>query len=162
MTTHDISDAAGSAEVYGFVGFVSSAVALVLYLIWAFVPDEVLEQHGITYYPTKHWAVAIPAWFLVAVVSIVCAYEGLNMMCVKPLTDIRTVRDGSSKAPASVGLSSAVCNAAVSMPPLCHVPLEDVSRVLYGGGGGPSLEHSAGAGAPGPRLRAHAGWPVRG
>lgn len=47
----------------------------VLYVFWAFTPGSVLEWHGITYYPSKYWAVAIPTWICVTVVAVYWVYE---------------------------------------------------------------------------------------
>lgn len=47
----------------------------VLFLLWAFTPDHVLEAHGVTYYPSKWWALAIPAWASVTVVFAFWLYE---------------------------------------------------------------------------------------
>ena len=46
----------------------------VLFLLWAYLPESVLHAHGITYYPSKYWAVALPAWACVTVVAGVAAY----------------------------------------------------------------------------------------
>lgn len=47
-------------EVYGFVLWISSAVAYIIFLAWAFTPEEVLHSVGITYYPSKY--VSCVAW----------------------------------------------------------------------------------------------------
>ncbi|KAI9491712.1 hypothetical protein BDB00DRAFT_478101 [Zychaea mexicana] len=41
-------------EYYGFVMYLASFVALGIYLIWAYVPDEILHSLGITYYPKRY------------------------------------------------------------------------------------------------------------
>lgn len=46
----------------------------VLFILWAFVPDEVLHRHGITYYPSRYWAMAIPTWLCVTVLFLYLAY----------------------------------------------------------------------------------------
>ena len=45
-----------SVEVYGFVGWITSLVVCVLYLLWSLIPNELLERAGVVYYPDKHWA----------------------------------------------------------------------------------------------------------
>lgn len=40
-------------EYYGFVMYLASFVAFGIYLIWAYVPDEILHNLGITYYPKR-------------------------------------------------------------------------------------------------------------
>ena len=46
-----------------------------MYLVWAYTPTSVLAAHGITYYPSKQWAVALPAWVCVTVVFVYWVYE---------------------------------------------------------------------------------------
>ena len=46
-----------TAEVYGFVGWITSFLALGAYLVWAYVPDSVLRHAGFTYLPDKYAAV---------------------------------------------------------------------------------------------------------
>ncbi len=48
----------------------------VLYILWAYIPNSVLESYGIYYYPSKYWAVALPTWVCVTVVAVYWAYEG--------------------------------------------------------------------------------------
>jgi hypothetical protein len=39
--------------VYGFVGWLLSIVGLIVFLLWAYVPDSWLRAIGITYLPSK-------------------------------------------------------------------------------------------------------------
>ena len=50
-------------EIYGFIGWIGTAVMFIVYLVWAFVPDATLRSFGISYYPNKYWAIAIPCYF---------------------------------------------------------------------------------------------------
>ncbi|WPK25397.1 hypothetical protein PUMCH_002710 [Australozyma saopauloensis] len=52
------------AEYKGFFIYVSSAVALIFYILWILVPDLVLLKLGISYYPDKYWAYAVPMYLL--------------------------------------------------------------------------------------------------
>ena len=47
----------------------------VLFMLWAYTPEAVLEAHGVTYYPSKYWAVALPAWACATVVFVYWLYE---------------------------------------------------------------------------------------
>lgn len=47
----------------------------VAYLIWAYTPDHWLAAVGITYYPSKQWAVTVPAWGCVTILAGLLAYE---------------------------------------------------------------------------------------
>jgi phosphatidylinositol glycan class P protein len=61
-------------ELYGFFSWNLSAFAFFLYMIWAFVPDEILRALGINYIPNKYYAVAIPLWFAVSLFTILQLY----------------------------------------------------------------------------------------
>ena len=67
--------AASSVEVYGFAGWIASAVAFVAFVAWAVLPERALHAVGITYYPSKHWALAIPLWLVLLVTYVYWAYE---------------------------------------------------------------------------------------
>ncbi|KAF5942370.1 hypothetical protein HYC85_020012 [Camellia sinensis] len=41
------------SEVYGFVGAISTVVATVIFLIWAYLPEPWLHFIGIYYYPSS-------------------------------------------------------------------------------------------------------------
>ncbi|KAI8058196.1 PIG-P, partial [Syncephalis plumigaleata] len=49
-------------EYYGFAVYLISAILSVLFGLWAYLPDHLLISAGIAYFPSKHWAVAFPAW----------------------------------------------------------------------------------------------------
>ena len=42
-----------SKSVYAFVAWIATIISYVIYLIWALVPDEMLQSFGWTYYPTR-------------------------------------------------------------------------------------------------------------
>ena len=53
-------------ELYGFFSWILSALAFIAYMIWAFVPNEILRDYGIHYIPDKYYAIAFPLWFSVS------------------------------------------------------------------------------------------------
>merc|ERR1712098_786552 len=86
-----------SRAVYGFVMYLLSYSALILYLIWAIVPDDILEWAGLDFLPQKYWAVAIPVYLSVLFFTFVFViYPCLGMISTPPLTDIRHVTDSHS------------------------------------------------------------------
>jgi phosphatidylinositol N-acetylglucosaminyltransferase subunit P len=78
-------------------GAVTVVVAFKLYVGWAYVPTAALSSLGITYYPSKEWAIAVPAWCVVAVVMLVCVYEASNMLLVPPLDSRSLIARGIVK-----------------------------------------------------------------
>ncbi|KAK9123574.1 hypothetical protein Sjap_013176 [Stephania japonica] len=87
------------SEVYGFVGSISTVVATVLFLIWAYIPEPWLHSVGITYYPSRYWAFAVPIFAMVAVVLAIGFYVGLNFMVTPPPTSFNTMFDEYSREP---------------------------------------------------------------
>mmetsp|Transcript_29876 Transcript_29876/g.41334 ORF Transcript_29876/g.41334 Transcript_29876/m.41334 type:complete len:176 (-) Transcript_29876:2-529(-) len=115
---------ANSAEAYGFVGWISSAIAYVIYIVWAFVPEAYLHQVGVTYYPSKFWAVALPAHLCVTVIFVFWIYESLNMMSAHPPTSLSTIRDKHTRPPPPRRFDDCV-------PSIYDIPIHEVSKTLY-------------------------------
>lgn len=53
---HDVTD----KEAYAFVGWIFTIVAYAIFIFWAYLPDEILHEYGITYYPSRCFHQAIP------------------------------------------------------------------------------------------------------
>ena len=66
--------------VYGFILYLASWILLLVYLLWAFVPNKNLNQLGITYLPSKYWAVAIPLFFPVFIGVFIVISLSLNII----------------------------------------------------------------------------------
>ena len=88
MSSHNISS---SASMYSFVGWIASMAVYVCYVAWAVLPEETLHFLGITYYPSRYYAIAIPAYFLVVYILVGIGYIGLNMMTTADPEDIATI-----------------------------------------------------------------------
>jgi phosphatidylinositol glycan class P protein len=123
---------ASSVEVYGFVGWITSAVAFALYCLWAFTPEPMLQKAGITYYPSKQWALIIPAYLIISVITVYWVYESFNMMSVVEPASVLTLHDASSKWITALNRESAAAATDRSIPPLVHIPAPVASAVLYG------------------------------
>uniref|UniRef100_A0A7S3QQA7 PIG-P domain-containing protein n=1 Tax=Dunaliella tertiolecta TaxID=3047 RepID=A0A7S3QQA7_DUNTE len=117
-------------EAFGFAGWAASYVAFA----WAFLPESCLHAAGITYYPSRTWAVVIPTWILVLIVFCFWLYEGLNQADVAPFASLHTVKDLRSKAFQDLGLPGVtVGHSGSGVLPLVHIEPTVVSKVLYGG-----------------------------
>jgi len=83
--------------VQGFVVYVLSTGAFVLYLAWLLVPEQVLEDSlGITFLPQRYWAVALPIYASVAFFTFVfIVYPSLGLASTPPLQqgDLRYMTD---------------------------------------------------------------------
>lgn len=89
--------AASSAPVYAFAGWVASALVYLIFLAWALAPDAALRRLGVTYYPARYYALALPACLLVLAVLASVAYMAVNMMRTNGPGCIGTVRDEHSR-----------------------------------------------------------------
>ena len=68
-------------------------VMYLMYLAWAYTPEALLHDLGITYYPDKYWALAVPIWICVTVLYGAWMYEGINRMSVKPTDAVELMED---------------------------------------------------------------------
>lgn len=46
--------------IYGFALYLFSWILLLIYLLWAFLPQKLLASFHLTYLPSKYWAIAVP------------------------------------------------------------------------------------------------------
>ncbi|XP_012280952.1 phosphatidylinositol N-acetylglucosaminyltransferase subunit P [Orussus abietinus] len=112
-------------SVYGYAIYIGSYMVFILYLIWAVVPEEFLHNWlGLTYWPSKYWAVAIPIWAVTAIAVFASViYPAMNMLKTPNIDDVRTIEDKSSLR----------CGPTVSggIPPVSDIPIMEVCRKLY-------------------------------
>jgi phosphatidylinositol glycan class P protein len=86
-----------SRAVYGFVMWLLAHLALLLYLVWALVPDTYLELAGLEFLPQKYWAVALPLYLSVCFFLFVFViYPCLGMLITPGPGDLRHVTDTHS------------------------------------------------------------------
>ena len=122
-------DILNAVEVYGFVGWVVTIAAYVSYLLWALLPDEALASVGMTYYPSRWWAVALPAWFVVTCCCILVAYIGLNLVRTPPLSSLDTLTDPMARRlPGTMQWRDVN---AEGTPGFSDMPLAVVNRLLF-------------------------------
>ena len=80
----------GLTEVYGFVLWMTTFVIYVVFILWAYLPEEVLVSMGVTYYPSKSVSsfssasASLPVLLLVSdfmcVCVCVCVYVCMQMV----------------------------------------------------------------------------------
>ncbi|KAI0170635.1 PIG-P-domain-containing protein [Pestalotiopsis sp. NC0098] len=110
-TTPDASDDEGALEpvpraspkvptyeYYGFVLYLFSSLAFLIYLLWAYLPSPFLHALGIFYYPNRWWALAVPAFLVMLIVYIYVALACYNTEYLTlPLASLETVVDEAAK-----------------------------------------------------------------
>ncbi len=76
--------------VYGFAVFLLFKTLLILYLFWAFVPDNFLENSlGLTYLPDKYFAMFLPMVVMMALIFFAfLIYPALNLSMTADVDDI--------------------------------------------------------------------------
>ena len=62
------------------------------FLLWAYLPDDVLKEYGITYYPSRYWALALPAMLCMTILMVVIMYIAINLLSTAPLDSYNTIR----------------------------------------------------------------------
>lgn len=80
-------------ELYGFFSWNLSTLCFLIYMIWAFVPEHVLNHLGIYYIPNRYYAIAIPLWFCVTVIFILQLYVSVCMWATPNIESYDTLQD---------------------------------------------------------------------
>lgn len=78
-------------EFYGYAFYLVSFFGICIWLIWAFSSEEFLKRMGLTYYPKKYWAIAIPDYIVVCVLFYVVIFLGYNFIHTPSFDSLNTV-----------------------------------------------------------------------
>ncbi|KAJ7118606.1 hypothetical protein O6H91_02G115200 [Diphasiastrum complanatum] len=118
------------AEVYGFVGAICTIVATAIFFVWAYLPEAWLHSIGITYYPSRYWAVAIPAYMMVVPLFVCSVYISLNHITTPPPHSFNTIFDEHTRE----HFGDRVIPDEVEEPihPISDIPIIEVNTLLFG------------------------------
>ncbi|KAK3008184.1 hypothetical protein RJ639_014508 [Escallonia herrerae] len=127
------------SEVYGFVGAISTVVVTgvclldyfllsVMFLVWAYFPDHWLHSVGIFYYPSRYWALAVPACTMVTVVMAVVFYIGLNFMATPPPTSFNTIFDEFTRE--SLSFAPSVGEDEQAIEPISDIGISQINELM--------------------------------
>ncbi|EWS72983.1 PIG-P protein (macronuclear) [Tetrahymena thermophila SB210] len=114
-----------SIEIYGFVGWVGSFGMFLLYIIWGFLPDNLLNSFGIYFYPDKSWALAIPSVFVMTIIFLIVFYQFLNMAKCKPLDSYTTLQDNFTR------FHTKKTEIQDGLPEIYDIPAPVVNNILF-------------------------------
>merc|ERR1711990_1269160 len=70
----------------------------VVWIVWAYTPDWVLESLGVTYYPDRYWAIALPMFGLSLVCYLIVVYNAWNLCNTHPFHSYYTIQDSADMA----------------------------------------------------------------
>ncbi|KAJ2782329.1 hypothetical protein GGI15_002944 [Coemansia interrupta] len=119
-------------EYYGFVIYLVSLASFIVYLVWAYVPDHILEAIGITYYPDRYWALALPAWLLTAVGFAYLFNMAANMYSTPILNSMDNITDPYSNLPKDMDRAGEFySNEIGGIPPVSDLSISLVNKCLY-------------------------------
>lgn len=94
--------------LYGFVAWIATHICILLFLVWAYIPEGVLADLGITWYPDKYWAVALPCYSLVSLLAVLFVHWSRTMMYLPPLESLSSIVDEFSNFPTESDLGCAL------------------------------------------------------
>ncbi|RKP39653.1 PIG-P [Dimargaris cristalligena] len=115
-------------EIYGFVIHIISYLFFAIYLCWAYIPDTILHSIGISYYPIRYWALAIPAWLVMFVAFIYLMFFAHNLVNTPPLNSYATLTD--EHALYLTEISDRYLDPD-SIPEIRDIPISEVNRYVY-------------------------------
>ncbi|KAH7286880.1 hypothetical protein KP509_32G026300 [Ceratopteris richardii] len=118
------------AEVYGFVGSISTIVGAVLFFGWAYLPEYWLYSMGITYYPSRYWAVALPAYAMMLIVFVCITYTSLNYIATIPPDSWNSVCDKFTRAPVMF-LPTDSSSQERPIDPISDIPITEINRMMF-------------------------------
>ena len=94
----------------------------VVYLVWAYTPEDVLVRLGVTYYPDKYWALAV-ILDLVLVLYGSVDVRGVSMMSVRDLDDPDLIAEENG----FIGSEADEPDLPGSVPSMRDTPVEEVT-----------------------------------
>uniref|UniRef100_A0A1A7YBI6 Phosphatidylinositol N-acetylglucosaminyltransferase subunit P n=2 Tax=Iconisemion striatum TaxID=60296 RepID=A0A1A7YBI6_9TELE len=111
--------------IYGFVLFLGAQFGFFLYCLWAFIPEQWLHSIGLTYWPQKYWALAMPIYLLVAITVSFLVLFGVNMTNTAPLDSVDNITDAFAQG------QGADSERKGGVPRLKDVFISEVNRMFY-------------------------------
>ncbi|THU66559.1 hypothetical protein C4D60_Mb05t15430 [Musa balbisiana] len=102
---------------------------VVIFIVWAYTPEPWLHYLGITYYPSKYWAIAIPSFLIVTVVLAMVSYLGLNFMVTPPPTSFNIMFDEYSRECSTV---TSLGGEERPIEPISDIGVDQINNIMFG------------------------------
>ncbi|KAI0701401.1 PIG-P-domain-containing protein [Cytidiella melzeri] len=120
-------------EFYGFVAWSSTYLLFAFFLLWSLLPDAYLIWLGVSWYPSREWALLLPAYSVVVVLLTYCAYLALAMYNTPSFSDVSTVTDSKAHLPDVDLTTNPYLKHARpdAVPAMYDIPIGLVNRVVY-------------------------------
>ncbi|KAI9029399.1 PIG-P-domain-containing protein [Hyaloraphidium curvatum] len=119
-------------QYYGFAVYLATYLCFGLYIAWAYLPEHVLESMGITYYPNRWWALAVPSWLIMLIPFILVMFTGMNLARTLPLDSVYTITDDHAVLMSREEVLYPTYQDPDFHPELQDIPLGVVNQILYG------------------------------
>ncbi|XP_046850613.1 phosphatidylinositol N-acetylglucosaminyltransferase subunit P-like isoform X1 [Xenia sp. Carnegie-2017] len=117
--------------IYGFFLYITTYLVFGLYIMWAFLPDSILNYIGITYLPQRFWVFAGPLYCCMTLVFVICFYIAWNFFKTPQLNSISTITDQfSRKVPYNKEMNLEYIQAD-QVPRLGDLDIRTVNKHLY-------------------------------
>jgi hypothetical protein len=119
-----------TSSVYSFVAWIASIFVYICFLAWALLPKKILYALGITYYPSRYYAIALPAYAIILYLLSGLAYIGLNLVNTLDPDDLATIRDKKANSVRQAPLSYMKCGVKEGIPDFGDIDPVQISSVL--------------------------------
>ncbi|CAF2415358.1 unnamed protein product [Rotaria sp. Silwood2] len=112
--------------IIGFFLYIASIFTFLIYLLWAYLPNNWFDKIGITYYPHKYWSIAMAVVVVTLLIAIVLGNCLVNSLSVPSLDCMRLIHDRHTRKIINIKKSNTD-----AIPPVCDLDLAFVNRILY-------------------------------
>ncbi|KAG8947331.1 hypothetical protein FRC03_001063 [Tulasnella sp. 419] len=121
-------------EFYGFVAWISTSIAWILFLLWALLPDSWIRATGLEWYPSREWALLLPAYSVFLVLFTYFTYLSMAIAATPSFSELKAVTDSFAHIPSADRDNPYLGDmlSPNSVPEIYDLPLGFVNKVMLG------------------------------